>query len=337
MGWFSDQLIDADIRGVFCRQRVLRLKKSIYITGRSCRLPGAESVGALADNLFGKCDSVSEIPRDRWLHEYYVHPVPGTKGKSYTFAAGVVDGVWRFDPTVFGISPREAGQMDPQQRMLLHVAWEALEDAGIAPQSLAGKNVGVYVGCSALAHAARLSQDAASTDAYLMTGNTLALVSNRISHAFDLRGPSMTVDTACSSSLFALKLAEVALLSGEIDTAIVAGANALLDRTPFVGFSAARMLSAKGRCQPFSATADGYVRAEGAVAFVLERTTRKALGPRRPYAALVAVETNSDGRTVNVALPSAQGQAELLRRVYDRAGVDPTTSPLSRRMAPARS
>ncbi|WP_372840552.1 SDR family NAD(P)-dependent oxidoreductase [Phaeovulum sp.] len=235
----------------------------------------------------------------------------------------MVDEIWQFDPEVFGISPREAGQMDPQQRMLLNVTWEALEDAGIPPRSLAGKSVGVFVGSSALSYAARLSQDASLTDAYMMTGNTLALVSNRISHVLDLRGPSMTVDTACSSSLFALKLAEDALLSGEIDTAIVAGVNALLDPTPFVGFSAARMMSQKGRCQPFSATADGYVRAEGAVAFVLERKTRKMLGLRQPYAALVAVETNSDGRTVNVALPSVEGQAALLQRVYDRAKVDP--------------
>jgi len=298
-------------------------RTKVFITGRSCRLPGAPSVDALADVIFGNRDTVSAIPRNRWLHDYYLHPVPGTKGKTYTFAAGVVDEIWQFDPEVFGISPREAGQMDPQQRLLLHVTWEALEDAGIPPRSLAGKSVGVFVGSSALAYAARLSQDASLTDSYMMTGNTLALVSNRISHVLDLRGPSMTVDTACSSSLFALKLAEDALLSGEIDTAIVAGVNALLDPTPFVGFSAARMMSQKGRCQPFSANADGYVRAEGAVAFVLERKTRKALGLRQPYAALVAVETNSDGRTVNVAFPSADGQAALLQRVYERAGVDP--------------
>ena len=299
------------------------MTQKLFITGRSCRLPGAPNVAALAEVLFSNRDTVSEIPRNRWLHEYFLHPVPGTKGKTYSFAAGVVDEIWQFNPEVFGITPREAGQMDPQQRLLLHVTWEALEDAGIVPQSLAGKKVGVFVGSSALAYAARLSQDASVTDAYLMTGNTLALVSNRISHALDLRGPSLTVDTACSSSLFALKLAEDALLSGEIDTAIVAGVNALLDPTPFVGFSAARMLSPKGRCQPFSANADGYVRAEGAVALVLERRSRKSLGLRQPYAALAAVETNSDGRTVNVALPSTEGQAALLRRVYDRAGVDP--------------
>ncbi|NBE06424.1 type I polyketide synthase [Paragemmobacter ruber] len=299
------------------------LVRRIFITGRSCRLPGAANVAQFSELLFARGDAVTEVPRDRWVHEYFLHPVPGTKGKTYTFAAGIVPDLWCFDSAAFGISPREAGQMDPQQRLLLQVAWEALEDAGLPPDGLAGKNVGVFVGCSAMAHAARLAQDAAVTDSYLMTGNTLALVSNRISHALDLRGPSITVDTACSSSIVALRLAEEALLRGEVDTAIVAGVNAILDPIHYVGFSAARMLSPVGRCQPFSARADGYVRAEGAVAFVLERKTAAALGPRRAYAALVGVETNTDGRTLNVALPSADGQAALLRRVYDRCGIDP--------------
>lgn len=295
----------------------------IYVTGRSCRLPGAATVDALQEVLFEKRDTVTTVPQDRWLHDFFLHPVPGTKGKTYTLAAGIVPDLWAFDAAVFGISPREAGQMDPQQRMLLHVVWEALEDAGIAPDSLAGKQVGVFVGCSAMAHASRLAQDAALTDSYLMTGNTLALVSNRISHVLDLRGPSATVDTACSSSIFALKMAEDALRAGEVDIAIVAAANAILDPIHYVGFSAARMLSPTGRCKPFSANADGYVRAEGAAAIVLERASLRQIQPRRAYAELVAVGTNTDGRTLNVALPSVEGQAGLLRKLYSSAGVDP--------------
>lgn len=295
----------------------------IYVTGRSCRLPGASNVSALHDVLFAKRDTVTTVPQDRWLHDYFLHPVPGTKGKTYTLAAGIVPDLWAFDATAFGISPREAGQMDPQQRMLLHVVWEALEDAGIPPDSLAGRQVGVFVGCSAMAHASRLAQDAALTDSYLMTGNTLALVSNRISHVLDLRGPSATIDTACSSSIFALKLAEDALRAGEVDIAIVAAANAILDPIHYVGFSAARMLSPTGSCKPFSANADGYVRAEGAAAIVLERASLRSIHPRRAYAELVAVGTNTDGRTLNVALPSVEGQSALLRKLYDDAGVNP--------------
>lgn len=299
------------------------MAKKIHVTGWACRLPGANSVKDLADVLFSARDTVTEIPEDRWSRQFFLHPVPGTKGKAYTFAAGVVEDLWAFDAAPFGISPREAGQMDPQQRLLLQVVWEALEDSGLPPDSLAGQHIGVYAGCSAMAHAARLAQDAALTDAHLMTGNTLALVSNRVSHVLDLRGPSMTVDTACSSSIVAMRLAEEALLRGEIDVAVVAGVNALLDPIHYIGFSAARMLSPKGRCQPFSAMADGYVRAEGAVAFVLERRTARELGARRSHGILRAVEVNTDGRTLNVALPSMEGQAALLRKVYDRAGVDP--------------
>ena len=289
----------------------------------ACRLPGAGSVAELEGLLFAGTDAVTEIPRDRWAHHFFLHPVPGTKGKTYTFAAGIVDSLWRFDPDVFGISPREAAQMDPQQRLLLHVVWEALEDAGLPPDSLAGTGTGVFVGCSAMAHASRLAHDAALSDSHLMTGNTLSLVANRVSHVLDLRGPSMTVDTACSSSIVALKLAQDALLRGEIDTAIVAGVNALLDPMHYIGFSAARMLSPTGRCRPFSSRADGYVRAEGAVALVLERRTARSLAPRRAHAVLRAVDTNTDGRTLNVAFPSVEGQAALLRRVYDRSGIDP--------------
>ncbi len=295
----------------------------IHFIGRACRLPKANTVKELTEILYGNRCVVTEIPEDRWSHRRYLHPVAGTLGKSYSFSAGVLDDIWGFDPGAFNISPREAGQMDPQQRILLQVVWEAIEDSGIIPSELAGKNVGVYVGTSALDYSSRLAHDGSVTGAYMMTGNTLSLVANRISHAFDLRGPSMTVDTACSSSLVALNEAEKAIYSGEIDYAIVAGVNILLTPTPFIGFSAARMLSPVGRCQPFSANADGYVRAEGAVAFVLQKSDLSELAPSRSYGRLAGVETNTDGKTINVALPSPVGQLALLEHVYDRAGVDP--------------
>ncbi len=300
-----------------------KLVSTIEFTGRACRLPGAQNAEGFAGLIFSNRDAVSEVPRARWAHEAFYHPTVGTRGKSYSFAAGVLDDIYGFDPAVFGISPREAGQMDPQQRILLQVVWESIEDAGLIPADLAGKNVGVYVGTSALDHSARLSHDFDIADAYMMTGNTLSLVSNRLSHALDLRGPCLTVDTACSSSLFALDLAEKALRAGVIDMAIVGGVNLLLNPISFVGFSAARMLSQRGRCQPFAANADGYVRAEGAVAFVLERRTLGAPNPRASYGRLLASGTNTDGNTVNVALPSLHGQLSLLRAIYETAGIDP--------------
>jgi len=293
----------------------------IHFTGMSCRLPGANSVTEFKRLLLENRCVVSEIPAERWTHAPFFHPKIGVPGKSYSFAAGVLSDIWGFDPAVFNFSPREAAQMDPQQRVLLQVAWEAIEDAGLLPQDLAGRNIGVYVGTSALDHSARLSHDPGTVDAYTMTGNTLSLVSNRLSYAFDLRGPSMTIDTACSSSLVALNEAEKALRSGTIDTAIVGGVNMLLSPTSFIGFSAARMLSPKGLCQPFAAGADGYVRAEGAVAFVLQRRKNGATG--KSYARLAGAGTNSDGRTTAIALPSIEGQQNLLQQVYDMAEIDP--------------
>lgn len=293
---------------------------SSYLIGRSCRVPGANDVAKFRSLLRESRCAVTEIPPDRWRHDLFLHPRQGLAGKSYTFAAGVLDDIWGFDLSVFNLSPREVVQMDPQQRLLLQVVWEALEDARLDPNRLSGERVGVYVGASSMDHGAMIGLDPSLSDAYMMTGNTLSLVANRISHAFDWRGPNFVVDTACSSSMVALDLARQALDSGEIEIAVVAGANLLLNPVSFVGFSAARMLSPTGLCRSFSDQADGYVRAEGAVAVVLRRADDV---PSRAIARLVASDTNADGRTVNVALPSEEGQFQLLTRLYDRAEIDP--------------
>ena len=246
-------------------------RSEIAILGRACRLPGAPNVPALWELLNeGRC-AVSQIPRDRWSLDRLAHPRPQERGKSYTWAAGVLDDVWSFDPGVFGISPREAEQMDPQQRLLLELTWEALEDAGIRPSAIAGENVGVFVGASSLDYGNLRVLDAASGDAYAATGNVLSIISNRISYIFDLKGPSFTIDTACSSSLVALDAAANAIRSGRVDTAVVAGVSLLLSPFSFISFSNATMLSRTGLCQAFSANADGYVRAEGGVVLVLRR------------------------------------------------------------------
>ncbi len=267
--------------------------------------------------------TVGEIGDDRWVKARFYNPRRGERGTSYTFAAGVLDDVWGFDPSVFGLSPREAENMDPQQRILLQVVWEALEDAGIPPSRLAGKNVGVYVGVSSPDTATRRAHDVGAADAYTMTGSTLSLVSNRLSYVFDWHGPSFSVDTACSSSLVALSQALDALRAGVVDTAVVGGLNMLLSPFPFLGFAAARMLAPDGRCRPFDADGQGYVRAEGAVALVLRRRDAAPIGAGRCYAEVVAAGVNSDGRTSGVSLPSSEAQAALLRQVYQGAAIDP--------------
>ncbi|MBT9386515.1 SDR family NAD(P)-dependent oxidoreductase [Pseudooceanicola sp. CBS1P-1] len=294
----------------------------IRFAGRACRLPMAPSVAAFADLIYGGRCAVTEIPDSRWRKALYHHPVPGTQGKTYSFAAGVLEDPEVFDPAVFGISPREALSMDPQQRLMLQVVWEALEDACLKPSELAGKDIGVFAGASMTDYAVVLGHDPRTADGYVMSGNSLAVIANRVSHVFDWHGPSMTIDTACSSSLFALKAAQQALLSGEVEIAVVGATNMLMLPSQFVGFAAARMLSPSGLCQAFSAAADGYVRAEGAVAFVLTREDA-ALASPQDHGRLIHVGTNTSGATVNIALPSAEAQLRLLRDTYRDAGIDP--------------
>ena len=297
-------------------------RRDIVIVGRACRLPGASSAEELWSNLVeGRC-SITEVPDDRWSKPKHGHPRPKEPGKSYTWAAGVLDDVWGFDPAVFGISPREADQMDPHQRVLLELTWEALEDAGMKRSAVAGSDIGVFIGASSPEFSSIRSSDMAGGDAYTATGGALSIVSNRISHAFDFKGPSFTVDTACSSSLVALHQAMLALRSGTIDTAIVGGINLLISPFGFVAFSQATMLSPTGLCQTFDAKADGYVRAEGAVVFVLTTAERAAREDARVYARVVASGVNSDGRTNGIALPSRFSQAKLLRELYAEAGID---------------
>ncbi|MDQ0444756.1 type I polyketide synthase [Methylobacterium persicinum] len=296
-------------------------RTDIAIVGRACRLPGAPSVEGLWQMLSeGRC-AVSKLPPDRFSLERFLHPRAHERGKSYTFAAGALDDVWSFDPAVFGISPREAEQMDPQQRMLLELTWEALEDAGLRPSAVAGSQIGVFVGASSLDYGNLRIMDAPSGDAYTATGNTLSILSNRISYIYDLKGPSFTVDTACSSSLVAFDNAVQAIQSGRIDTAIVAGVNVLASPFNFICFSAAQMLSRTGLCQAFSKNADGYVRSEGGVVLVLRSAEAARRAGSTVRAVVAATGVNSDGRTTGISLPSGYAQAALLEKVYRDAEI----------------
>lgn len=264
---------------------------------------------------------MSRIPADRWPQSRFGHPKGKERGRSYTWAAGVLEDIWGFDPGVFRISPREAEQIDPQQRLLLELVFEACEDAGLPPSRLAGSGAGVYVGASALDYSTIALHDPALADAYFATGNTLSIISNRISYIFDLHGPSLTIDTACSSSLVALHEACEALAHGEIDAAVVGGVNILAGPFGFVSFSQATMLSPTGLCRAFSANADGYVRSEGGVVLLLKTLDRALADGDRVHAVIRGSGVNSDGRTSGISLPAEAFQTKLLRAVYERAAV----------------
>lgn len=295
----------------------------VQVVGRACRLPGAPDIESYWDLLVSGRSSVTKVPSDRFAQSWYQNARRGEPGKAYTFAAGIIDDVWGFDPAVFGITPREARQMDPQQRIILQLVWEALEDAGVPPSTLSGRNIGVYVGASSMDHSHRQFFDPAGTDSYLMTGNTLSLIANRVSYIFNLTGPSLLLDTACSSSLVAVDYAIQDLQAGRIDAAIVGGVNTLLSPFNFMGFCAASMLSPDGLCRPFDHRANGYVRSEGGVVMVLQRADSPTLTMTQDHGSIVACAMNSDGRTPGVALPSSQQQAALLAAIYQGADLDP--------------
>ena len=299
-------------------------KDPIAIVGMACRFPGgASSPGTFWDCLAQGRDLVGEIDERRFGTEYYYHPNPQAPGRSYTWSAGVLDDIDRFDAAFFGISPREAEEMDPQQRLLLELTWEALEDGAQVPERLAGSDCSVHIGISSTDYANSRIDDPGSGNAYAMTGGTLSIAANRISYVFDLHGPSMAVDTACSSSLVALHQACQGIWRGESPIALAGGVNILMTPFNFIGFSKASMLSPTGRCRAFDAEGDGYVRAEGGAVVFLKSLTRARRDGDPIHALILGSAVNSDGRTRGLSMPNPDAQERLLESAYADAGVDP--------------
>lgn len=296
---------------------------SIAIIGMAFRFPGdvRDTSGMWAMLSGGKC-CISRIPAWRWPVEELQHPDRSEPGRSVTFAAGTLSGIENFDAAFFGISPREAAWMDPQQRLLLQMAYEAMEDAGVRPSSLAGSGCGVYVGISGMDYGQHALEDLSSMTGHSMTGNTLSIASNRLSYVFDLHGPSVSMDTACSSSLVALHHACAALRSREVSLALAGGVNLLMHPYSFIGFSKASMLSAGGRCRPFDAGADGYVRAEGGAVLLLKPLKQARKDGDRIHAVILSSGVNADGsRKSGLTIPSADAQAELMASVLAESGL----------------
>ncbi len=223
-------------------------------------------------------DAIGETPSDRWSLKKFFMADGAKPGKTQSKWGGYVDSIDLFDPQLFGISPREAASMDPQQRMLLEVAWRAMEDGGHPVERLAGKQVAVFVGISSIDYSvAGLSyQDRGFIHPYSNTGGSSSIAANRISYCFDFRGPSVAVDTACSSSLVAVHMACESLWKGESECALAGGVNALLLPDFYVAFSQLGVLSPDGRCKAFDSRANGYVRSEGA-GMILLKPLRQAL------------------------------------------------------------
>ena len=292
----SDELISSE-----------RSEERIAIVGVGCRFPGAPSPEAFWSLLEGGVDAISEPPIGRW------NDVPG----------GYIDGVEDFDPEFFGLSPREARGMDPQQRVLMEVCWEALESAGLSPESLAGSATGVFVGIASSDYGFLSISDPDKADAYSGTGNAHSIAANRLSYLLDLRGPSMALDTACSSSLVAIHQAVRALRSGEIKRAIVGGVNLLLSPQATRAFQKANMLAPDARCKTFDASADGYVRGEGCGVLILERVSTAESEGDRIQALIRGSALNQDGRSNGLTAPSGTAQRRVIRSALADAGASP--------------
>ena len=293
------------------------LKQPVAVIGIGCRFPGGlRSLDALWEALSDGRDCLGTLPAERFDVARYRHADPTAPGMTYAMRAGIAGDVRAFDATFWGFSEKEAESLDPQQRMALTMTWEAFEDAGIAPSTLAGSDTAVYMGSASADMGMLHADDLASTNAYTMTGTQLSLISNRISYAFDFHGASMTVDTACSSSFVALDIACRAVADGKVPAAVAGGVNVLLAPMGFVGFSKAHMLSKTGACRVFDEKADGYVRSEGGAVVLLKTLAQAQKDGDAVHAVIRATAVNSDGRTAGIALPNGKAQAALMAGIY---------------------
>ena len=295
----------------------------IAIVGMGCRFPEADGVEAYWRLLSEGVDAIAEVPAQRWDIHRLFHPDPQARGKISGRWGGFLNDLESFDASFFGISPREAPYIDPRQRVLLEVAWEALENAGIPPNSLAGSSTGVYTAVLTNDYDQLISRRPELIEMYTGTGTANAMVANRLSYFLDLQGPSMSLDTACSGSLLAIHLACQGLRGGEAEMALAGGVALNLLPNGDLFFSRAGSLSSAGRCRAFDRDASGIVRSEGAGMVVLKRLSQAQRDGDRIYALITGGATNHDGRSNGIMAPRGEAQEAVLRRAYRGSGQDP--------------
>ena len=294
----------------------------IAVIGMSARFPGAKNLDEYWRLLIEGRSATGERPAGRWA-EYAADPVTTAKIDAVSTAGGYLDGIDVFDNEFFGLSPVEAANMDPQQRLLLEEVWHALEDAHLPPSQLRGAAVGVFMGSSSNDYGMLITADPAEAHPYALTGTASSIIPNRVSYAFDFRGPSVNVDTACSSSLVATHDAVRALRAGDADVALAGGVNILA--SPFVStaFGELGVISPSGGIHAFSDDADGFVRAEGVGVLVLKRVADALADGDDVLAVIKGSAVNSDGHSNGLTAPNPEAQADVLERAYADAGVDP--------------
>jgi acyl transferase domain-containing protein len=296
----------------------------IAIIGIGCRLPGASDPESFWQLLHDGVDAITEVPAERWDIDTLYDPNPKVPGKMSTRWGGFIEpGAAMFDANFFGISPREAERMDPQQRVALEVAWEALENAALAPDKLSGTQTGVFLGVSHSDYDRLIYQDHSRLSAFNGTGSYHCIAANRISFLLNLTGPSMAIDTACSSSLVAVHLACQSLRGGESSMALAGGVNMNLSPEETIALSKARAMAADGRCKVFDARADGYVRGEGCGIIVLKRLVDALRDGNSIRALIRGSAVNQDGLSNGLTAPNGIAQQAVIRQALGNAGVAP--------------
>jgi acyl transferase domain-containing protein len=298
----------------------------VAVIGMACRLPGGiDSPEQLWEALLRGDDLVTEIPPDRWDGDEYYDPESGPPGRSASKWGAFLDDVAGFDAEFFGINEREAVALDPQHRLLLETSWEAMEHAGLAPQTLNESLTGVFVGLTHFDYQLVTADSHAMEGSYGLQGSGFGMASARIAHALGLHGPALTVDCACSSGLLAVHMACRSLDEGESDLALAGSACVMLEPRKFAAGSAQNMLSPTGRCHAFDAAANGYVCGEACAVVLLKRLPDALRDRDRILAVVRGTAANQDGRTENIATPSETAQTAVYRAALAAAGVDPRT------------
>ncbi|PHJ15679.1 type i fatty acid synthase, partial [Cystoisospora suis] len=292
------------------------------VVSMSCRLPGNSTCPDLFWDMLMRCtDCVCDIPLTRWNAEEVFSEDPDLPGKCYIRRGAFIENAEYFDNSFFGISPSEVKHMDPQQRLLLEVSYEAFAAAGLTKEKLLGANVGVFVGACNHDWTYLIQEEKIS--AYTGTGSAGSVIANRVSYCLGLKGPSVPVDTACSSSLVAADYAFEKLVLRDCSMALVAGVNLMLTPHLFIAFSKARMLSPDCKCKTFDASADGYVRGEGAGAVLILPVAEAKARQMTIHAVVKGTACNHVGRSASLTAPNGPSQAEVIRIALRHAGMKP--------------
>jgi acyl transferase domain-containing protein/NAD(P)-dependent dehydrogenase (short-subunit alcohol dehydrogenase family)/acyl carrier protein len=296
----------------------------IAIIGIGCRFPqGVNDPESFWHLLHNGLDVIREVPAERWDIDAFYDPDPDAPGKMSSRYGGFLDRIELFDAQFFGIAPREALNMDPQQRVLMEVVWEALERAGLPPDRMHGSRTGVFITTGTSGYGQAQFGANSVSSAYLGTGATPSVAAGRLSYQLGLSGPSLAIDTACSSSLVALHLACQSIHSNECDMALAGGVNIILSPGGGIYFSKLRTLASDGHCKTFDKRADGYVRSEGCGIVVLKRLSQ-ALEERDPILAVIrGSAVNQDGRSSGLTAPNGPAQEQVIRSALTNARMQP--------------